>query len=717
MNLIIPESVGGTAKFTAPPQKAVPVEEIASQLVIPASVGGPAESEQQAIAATDNQPTSEPVNPALDNAPSGGRFSNSGPSFNNAMQPEQTLVDDSDNRETRATRELPEFVRSGILNGESLADITKISTAAAVTMNPRELGAIITNLLPHIGITEDEKGNILASNNKSGVQSVINPPGVSAIDLAQTGAAVAAFSPAASLASIPAKIGVKAAVGATGSGLTQTAIEGLQSQLGGEFNESEIAIATSLGGVAELVIPAIQGIRQARQSGELGATARELQEVAPSIATANEAVDATGVPLFQAQKTLVASQLEKQSFIASLPAGTLKASKELKAQNAAAGKAVDDFLGLIAPPESVVTGSEAFRTAAQRAIARAKEIRAEKSSPLFNDAFDEGLTLDTSGIVASLKTTIDDFPEQGEVAKTLSKVSKMLAPKVEGEQLSLRQLQNIKVEIDQMISKVGEGSLGNTTKANLIKVKNNLLDSMDQVSPKFKEARETFARDSAPIGVLEDSIIGKIANIKDVELKSISSKIFNPAETNPAVVAKAKTIIADVDPDAWNQLLRVELERRLGSIKPTEGETLQNIPGQLYRAIFGNEKQSQVLYRALNAEQSKNLKYIQTALGRARIGRPGGSQTAAREEIKKDLGGGAVKSIREFLSNPINTVTGIGDDAAFNSRVSAMAEVMYNPKWSPRMANIRQLNSNSPAAARAMTQLLDDITLEQQEDN
>jgi hypothetical protein len=47
MDLIIPESVGGTAKFTAQPQKVVPVEEIASQLVIPASVGGPAEAEQQ----------------------------------------------------------------------------------------------------------------------------------------------------------------------------------------------------------------------------------------------------------------------------------------------------------------------------------------------------------------------------------------------------------------------------------------------------------------------------------------------------------------------------------------------------------------------------------------------------------------------------------------------------------------------------------------------
>ena len=667
MALIIPASVGGTAEYTKPPAPVQPVEDRASKLIIPASVGG--------------APETPPPHPAA-KVPSASTLQEIG------AAPELNKLS------------LPSFLASA---------------GALFSFDDAEVGDILQSQFPGTKITPDEKGDLVATF-PSGNNFAINKSGFSGQDLVKLIGSVAAFTPAAAAAAIPATLAKKVALGSLASAGTQAAIEAGQEAIGGDFDKSEVAIAGGLGGAAELVVPAIQGIRQVRQTGELGASARELEQVAPSIAAADEAASATGVSLFQAQKTLVPSQLEKQSFIASLPAGTLKASKELKAQNKEAGQAVDDFLALIAPPESVVTGAEKFRSAAQRAISRAKEIRAEKSSPLFKEAFDEGLSLDTSGIVASLKTTLDDFPEQGEVARTLSKVSQMLAPKEAGTLQSLRQLQNIKVEIDQMINKVGEGSLGNTTKANLVQVKSQLLDNMDQVSPIFKQARETFVRNSAPIGALEDSIIGKIASIKDVDLKSISSKMFNPAESNPDVVAKAKAIITDIDPDAWNQLVRVELERRLGSIKPNEGETLQNIPGQLYRAIFGNDKQSKVLYQALNPEQSKNLKYIQTVLGRARIGRPGGSQTAAREEIKKDLSGGAIKSIREFISSPIKTFTGIGDGAAFNSRVSALAETMYNPKWSPKMKAIRKLSPESPASARAMAQLLDDINLEQKED-
>ena len=46
---------------------------------------------------------------------------------------------------------------------------------------------------------------------------------------------------------------------------------------------------------------------------------------------------------------------------------------------------------------------------------------------------------------------------------------------------------------------------------------------------------------------------------------------------------------------------------------------------------------------------------------------------------------------------------------AFNNRVRLLARTMYDPQWRAEMGNIRRLNPNSPAAARAMTQLLNDI--------
>lgn len=666
MALIIPRSVGGTADEPEAVELAAPIETRASNLVIPESVGG---------AKVDPAPAQNPVPMAST---------------------------------------LPEIGDAPELNELSIPSFLA-SAGAMFTFDDSEVGDILKSQFPNTVITPDSEGSLVATF-PSGKSFAINKSGFSGQDLIKVLGSVAAFTPAARAAAIPAIISKKFGVGSLAGAGTQAAIESGQVGLGGEFDKSEVAIAAGLGGAAELVLPAIQGIRQSRQAAQFGANADELAQVAPAIDAAGEAVEATGVPLFQAQKTLVPSQLEKQSFIASLPAGSMKASRELKAQNKAAGQAVDDFLGMIAPSESIITGAGKFRTAAQKALGRAKEIRAEKSSPLFNAAFDEGLTLDTSNIVSSLRETIDEFPLEGEVAKTLTKVSRMLSPKNPSKEQTLRQLQNVKVEIDQMINKVGEGSLGNATKASLTKVKKDLLASMDNVSPLFKEARETFATNSAPIGLLEDSIVGKIASIKDVDLKSVSAKMFNPAETNPAVVAKAKRIIAGVDPDAWNQLIRVELERRLGSIKPAAGETLQNIPAQLDRAIFGNDKQAKVLFQAMNPEQSKNLKYLQTVLGRAKLGRPGGSQTAAREEIKRELGGGAVTSINNFLKQGFKTLTLTGaEGVASNRRVSALAEIMYNPQWVPRMKEIRKLSSDSPASARAMAQLLDDVMADKKE--
>jgi hypothetical protein len=690
-----------------------------------------AQPQAQMQAQTQPQPQEQPqqvVNqpPAATNS----RFSNSGPSFNNAMQPEQAPLDDSDNRETRATRELPEFVRSGILNGESLADITKISTAAAVTMDPRELGAIITNLLPHIGITEDEKGNILASNNKNGVQSVINPPGFSAIDLAQTGAAVAAFSPAASVASIPAKLGVKAAVGATGSGLTQTAIESLQSQLGGEFSESEIAIATSLGGVAELVIPAIQALRQSRQAGRINVSNNELADAAPSINEGREAVEAvealTGqnVGLFPAQQTRTPSQLNQQRVLPQLDAGSATALKKLNKQNDEAFFATVKLLDTIAP-SSVTFGAPArIRTAANNAIDATKLARKEASQ--FGQviaAADEagaGANVNLSQLKANIDDLLDESVSSGELESTITKISKFLTPR-EGKQfLTFRQLQRVKKEMDAIInaSPVSEKAIDPSVKGEVVKLKTKLLTAMKDAYPPFDEASKVFIRESGSVEAIQASLVQRIAKASDSQLKNISSEIFN-ARTNVGDIAIARKAIEDVDPVAWRDIVRNELDFRINSIGKeildSGTDSVANMPGLLKRKLFGVANQREVLLRSMNDAQRSNFKYLEQVLSRAEIGRAAGSPTASFTEIIQNMRG-KLGVLKDVLLRPIATAQNTGDASLFDMNVRGITEAMFDTKWLPRVREIRSLNQNSPAAARAMAQLVDDVNSEQKED-
>ena len=670
MALVIPKSVGGDVDINLPEQKIEPVEVRASSLVIPASVGGDAP-------------------PAV------------------VEEPVSTVPLASSLEEIGAAEQLNQLSIPSIL----------ASVGSTFTFQDNEVGDILKEQFPGTKVDPDVEGNLVATF-PDGKQFAINKPGISGQDIVKLIGSIGAFTPAAKGATIGKTLGQKVLAGVAGAGATETAIQAGQEALGAEFTPGNVAISAGLGGAAEVVVPAVQAVRQGRQARQIGAAADEIAQVAPTVQAARQATEETGIPLFQAQQTGVPAQLEKQSFVAQLPSGTRSAVEGLKTQNKAAGDAVENFINSIAPPEAVVTGAEKFRGAAQAALEKAKNIRKERTSPLYNQAFKDGATVDTKPVNEFISAELKDLPATGEISKSLKKVSALIKGNP-----SLKLLHNAKLEIDQMLGKFGTDSLGNTTKSKLTEAKNILLTQIDEASPSYKAARDAFAEASPNVTKVQDSIVGKIAALDDTQLKQVSAKIFDPAQTNPQVIAKAKKSITDIDPDAWNQLVRVELEKRLGAIKSTaEAGTVENIPGQLFRALFPNDKSTKVLMNALGADQKKNLKFLQTALSRARLGRPGGSQTAAREEIKKELRGGVVQGIRNFFDKPISSfagtvtsaATGASAEAAFNSRVAALSKALYDPTWKAEMKQLRALGTNSPAAARAMTQLLDDITISEE---
>ena len=585
------------------------------------------------------------------------------------------------------------------------------------TMDEKAQRDIIQEALPQAVFERTADGSTIIEvpTEDGGVRrSVLNRPGFSPQDLRGATAQVLAFVPAAKLAGLAKGLLAKIFIGGLGAGATEQVLQEVGVELGRkERDPVATAIATVTGGAAEAFVPAIQAFRGAREAARFGAAADDIDQVIPNIRTAQEASDQTGIPLFQAQQTGVPTQLEQQAFVAQLPAGTRSAMEGLKAQNQAAGDAVETFLGQIAPDSAVVTGAERIRTAAQSALDKAKNIRAEKASPLYREAFKDGADVNLKPVTDLIEGKLNDLPETGEIAKTLKMVSRLISGKPtsgETSKASLKQLHNAKLEIDQMLNKFGDTSLGNTTKREITEVKDLLLNQIDDASPSYKAARDAFSEASPPVTKIQDSIIGKIANLDDTQLKQVSSKLFDPAQTNPKVILDAKKAITDVDPTAWDQIIRVELERRLGSIKSTaDAGTVENIPGQLYRALFPNDKSSKVLMNSLDVEGKKNLKYLKTALGKARLGRPGGSQTAGREEIKRELRGGIFQSLRQWIRTPVSSLTAVGEDAAFNRRTSALAKALYDPTWKIEMKELRTFNPKSPAAARALTQLLNDI--------
>jgi len=623
-------------------------------------------------------------------------------------------------RETRATRELPELGKGGLLSGEDAGKIAVVAPVLLSTLDPREIGNILSAQFENIGITEDEKGNLIANNNATGAKVVINKPGVSQLDVLQGLGIAAAFTPAARATAAGSTLTQKAIIGGVGAGLTETALQIAQKQTGGEASKEDIALASALGVAAEVAVPLIQRFRQARQAKAIGAEAEEVAKAVESVKPVTTAIEevekATGqrVGIFPAQQTQIPSQLLKQRILPQLDAGARKAATALEVQNKEVFEATTRLINTIAPEGSVVSAAKRFREVSKLAIDSAKQRRELAVKPFYDDALNLGADVDVKATSGMIDDILKEAPPGSEFESIGNKLKNLILGK-DGAQPTLRQLQKAKITMQDMIDAVGDKGVSGTIKREIIGVKKQLVDSMSEASPLFRAAEDEFIRLSPAVKKLEDSILSQVSKVKDTQLKNIAQNIFDPkaALTDPASIIQAKKVINSVDPQAWDDLLRVEMNRRLGGLETLiddiPGDFVGNIPGQLRRTLFGNPSQRKALFAGMNDQQKQSFKYLETILKRASSGRAAGSPTAPFKEIIEKLKGVSL-IIRDSIFRPLSTLQQTGERSLFDRNVAALTDVMFDPKFAPQMKKLIKLNPDSPAAARALAQLLKNAT-------
>ncbi|CAB4160691.1 ParB/Sulfiredoxin [uncultured Caudovirales phage] len=162
-------------------------------------------------------------------------------------------------RATPTTESLPDWVAMPELNTFSMAGFK--SALGTMMTSPEETVQVIQSNFPGVQATQDEKGNYLLQSSIDGKMYAIKP-GFQVSDIPRAGAAVAAFTPAGKLTTIPAAIG--------GATATQTAIEASQAATGGEFNLGEVGMAAATAPIAPLlsriIPPAYQAVKEGVKS-------------------------------------------------------------------------------------------------------------------------------------------------------------------------------------------------------------------------------------------------------------------------------------------------------------------------------------------------------------------------------------------------------------------------------------------------------------------
>lgn len=641
-------------------------------------------------------------------------------------------------RKTAETETLPEFMSRGakkrktIFGTEAPETLTqrivdtitqtgdpaanaKTTAGMLATFNPEKQKEIIKANIPEAEFETDEQGNTII--NIGGQRSILNKPGFSETDAAQAITTTLSFLPAAKLAQVGKGLMAQSLIGGVAAGTTEAGLGQVAKAAGAKEGASKTEIGVAAG-IEALMPPALKiakrvgrGIFQMSDDA-LRQVPGMTPEIEQNIKQARQAQaglkEATGVdvPVFPGQQTLSPAQLIEQRIVSQLSEGSQIGYKRLSEQNTALRKATDSLIEQITDV-STLTSPGKFKKAADLALEARKQARRQATKGLYKEALEAGGTADLTDVKKYIASELKDTAPGMDVRKALDKVNKYL----KGDP-NLRALQNAKVDIDNVISKIGPGSVGNNTKRMLVNIKERLVNAMTDASPLYKDANDKFKAMSPAINEYEQSFLGKIAKLDplDPRIQDISKNVF---KGTAGEIKQMKKIIDEVDPEAFNAVLKSEM---LNSVDESINvfqtpDAIENIPQKIGKVLFGKNKRKNAMLAAMNPEQQKNFRYLQDVLKRAGTGRAPGSPTASFQEAIKKKTETWSMLIRDWMFNPLQKLQKTGDASLVDKRIRAMAEFAFDPKWATEVSKIRQSPKNAPSTIKAMAQLLNDIEL------
>jgi hypothetical protein len=264
-----------------------------------------------------------------------------------------------------------------------------------------------------------------------------------------------------------------------------------------------------------------------------------------------------------------------------------------KGQKSAQKEAVEKFKTEISSSEDVANSKA--REAAKNIIEKKRQRLQQKARPYYEKSEKQVIS----------KEQLADIMKDSNIMDAYKKVlsDPLYQTELEGfDRASIKVLDQVKKRLDSKRSSFL--SQGEREEARIIKKsQQKLINALDEVSPDYKTARAIYSEESPNIKALEDSKIGKIANLGDEKTKNISKTIFDPAETDMKTFLKVRNEMLEESPETWRRVVRDEMERRLDSSKSLPAT--QNYGSEFYSNILARDKDFKKFYEALGDPKSK----------------------------------------------------------------------------------------------------------------
>lgn len=343
--------------------------------------------------------------------------------------------------------------------------------------------------------------------------------------------------------------------------------------------------------------------------------------------------------------------------------------------------AIQNLMNTITPANNIA--AQDVRGALQSQQAKLEKDRLAASNPLYEKAH-------AKSVAPSWVTNLENSDPT--IKNAIQ--SAMSDPKyqVEGELLglpknSIKVLDYAKRKIDSQIEQAINYGDNDAVRV-LTNSKNKLLNKISSVDKDFKSARDTYSQYSKPIDEFLSSQRGQLANTKDTNLKNVSSKIFDPNQTNIDVLLRIKDDVQRNNPGAWNSIIKNEMQRLMSK----KADATEGVGSKFYNNILKDENRFNQFKAALsdNPKALQQLDDMKAIFGRLiNIPTAKSAEALSRGSMSKDRASSAtaLRMLQEILSG--------------NKYDKYAVELITNPKWKDELAKIKNISNTDKFIGRA----------------
>jgi hypothetical protein len=338
------------------------------------------------------------------------------------------------------------------------------------------------------------------------------------------------------------------------------------------------------------------------------------------------------------------------------------------------------------------SANDQVKAAAQSAMKEINQKRKDRAARLYSSLEGE-IEVDISPLVTRLDGIIGDLKQSQSLRAEAQRFKDSLFDEVGGEMIPVSDLMALHRRRVSDLELIVKDNLGNPNANTVIGLREDLTALMDaaDASGTYNLARRVYDPTKASLQLIEQSAIGKIANmVTDKQTATAVKELFNP-NVSIQSMRNAKRVLKASDPEAWKEAKKYIIQGKLDDFSRNTREL--GLPG--FTDYFSSKKNKEMMQELLEPEEYENFTQLIGLMDRAlkSVAR-GGSDTQpllATEKMLQgevgDLGTAGVKLAIDTARLPGRLATGRVFDETIESikmkqmesYYQALAAVMFDP--------------------------------------